>query len=115
MNKHELHELTVYFDYLNTHKIEIFNSLHKLKNNRELKLSNLLNGDDLLPEVICEIDNLILNLNKISEKNDELIKNSDDLNFIKDWLEFYAKRLDDVILYIEYLDETINRQKYWKI
>jgi len=108
-------EMSKYNDYLNQNKLKVFDSLYKLKNNRELKLSNLLNGDDLLPEVICEIDNLILDLNKISEKNDELIKNSDDLNFIKDWLEFYAKRLDDIILYIEYLDETINRQKYWKI
>ena len=108
-------ELIKYYDYLNENKFRVFDSLHKLKNNRELKLSNLLNGDILFFDVVSQIDNLTLDLNKISEKNNELIKNSDDLNLIKGHLEFYAKRLDDIVLYIEYLNETIDRQKYWKI
>ncbi len=38
-------ELFTYFEYLNSNKAVLFNSLHKLKNDRELKFSVLLDGE----------------------------------------------------------------------
>ena len=42
MNKYEL---ITYYNYLNTNKTVLFNSFHKLKNDRELKFSVLFKLD----------------------------------------------------------------------
>lgn len=104
----ELGELINYYNYLNDNKIELFNSFHKLKNDRELKFSVLFDsvGDDTFDLIVSEIDKIALNLNQISDKVGELIKDGN-LNPIKSWLEFYGERLDASISYCEYLNKEL--------
>jgi hypothetical protein len=102
------HELIAYFDYLNTNKIEIFNSFHKLKNDRELKLSILLNDEnlDIFQELNIVIDKNILDTNMFLEEIVEYFK-LDDLDIIKNKLESYSKHLGLLISHFEYLENTI--------
>jgi len=101
-------ELIKYYDYLNEHKMKVFNSFYKLKNNRELKLSILFDSvnDDKFDFVVSEIDKIILNINQISDKSGELIKDGN-LNAIKCQLELYGERLDSSIAYYEYLNKEL--------
>jgi hypothetical protein len=57
-------ELIKYYDYLNEHKVKVFNSFYKLKNNRELKLSILLDDKnlDILNSVGFEITLIMLKM-----------------------------------------------------
>jgi hypothetical protein len=102
------HELIIYFDYINSSKIEIFNSFHKLKNDRELKLSILLNDEnlDIFQELNIVIDKNILDTNILLEEIVEYFK-LDDLDIIKNKLESYAKHLSLLISHFEYLEDTI--------
>ena len=104
----ELGELIKYYNYLNDNKLELFNSFHKLKNDRELKFSVLFDsvGDDTFDLIVSEIDKISLDLNQISDKVGELIKNGN-LNPIKSYLEFYGESLDASIAYCEYLNKEL--------
>jgi hypothetical protein len=101
-------ELIKYYDYLNENKLRVFNSFYKLKNNRELKLSILLDGKnlDLLSSLEFEIDKATCSINKISDKIDKLLK-TDDLKLIRSTLELYAEILEDSINYIDYVEDEV--------
>jgi hypothetical protein len=103
-------ELINYFDYLNKHKIEIFNSFHKLKNDRELKLSILLDNEniDLFEELNIVIDKNILDTNKISEEIIEYSK-LDDLDIIKNKIDSYSNHLSLLNSYLTYLQHKIKK------
>jgi hypothetical protein len=101
-------DLIKYYDYLTEHKIEVFNSFYKLKNNRELKLSILLDNKnlDILNSVEFEINKATNSISKISNKIRTLLKD-DDLVLIKKSLELYAEVLEDSIKYIDYVDDEV--------
>ena len=101
-------ELIKYYDYLNEHKIKVFNSFYKLKNNRELKLSILLDGKnlDILNSVEFEINKATSSINSISDKIDNIL-NSDDLKLIRSSLELYAEVIEDSINYIDYVEDEV--------
>jgi hypothetical protein len=101
-------DLIKYYDYLTEHKIEVFNSFYKLKNNRELKLSILLDNKnlDILNSVEFEINKATNSISKISNKIRTLLKD-DDLVLIKKSLELYAEILEDSIKYIDYVDHEV--------
>jgi len=104
-------ELIKYFDYLNEDKVRVFNSfyrLDKLKNNRELKLSILLDGKslDLLSSLEFEINKATCSINKISDKIDKLLRGQD-LKSIRSSLELYAEILEDSINYIDYVEDDV--------
>ena len=101
-------DLIKYYDYLTEHKIEVFNSFYKLKNNRELKLSVLLDDKnlDILDSVGFEINKATNSIDKISNKIQTLLKGND-LILIKKSLELYAEILEDSIKYIDYVDDEV--------
>jgi hypothetical protein len=101
-------ELIKYYDYLNENKVRVFNSFYKLKNNRELKLSILLDGKnlDILNSVEFEINKATSSINSISDKIDNIL-NSNDLKLIRSSLELYAKVIEDSINYIEYVEDEV--------
>ena len=101
-------DLIKYYDYLTEHKIEVFNSFYKLKNNRELKLSIFLDNKnlDILNSVEFEINKATNSISKISNKIRTLLKD-DDLVLIKKSLELYAEVLEDSIKYIDYVDDEV--------
>ena len=101
-------ELIKYFDYLNEDKVRVFNSFYKLKNNRELKLSILLDGKnlDLLSSLDFEINKVTCSINKISDKIDKLLK-TDDLKLIRSTLELYAEVIEDSTNYIDYVEDEV--------
>jgi hypothetical protein len=101
-------DLIKYYDYLTEHKIEVFNSFYKLKNNRELKLSILLDNKnlDVLNSVEFEINKATNSISKISNKIRTLLKD-DDLVLIKKSLELYAEILEDSIKYIDCVDDEV--------
>ena len=101
-------ELIKYYDYLNENKVKVFNSFYKLKNNRELKLSILLDDKnlDLLNSVEFEINKATSSINSISDKIDKILK-SDDLKLIRSSLELYAEVIEDSINYIEYVEDEV--------
>ena len=102
-------ELIKYYDYLNEHKVKVFNSFYKLKNNRELKLSILLDGknSDVLNSVEFEINKATSSINRISNKIDKIL-NSNDLKLIRSSLELYAEVIEDSINYIEYVENEVD-------
>ena len=101
-------ELIKYYDYLNENKLRVFNSFYKLKNNRELKLSILLDGKnlDLLSSLDFEINKVTCSINKISDKIDKLLK-TDDLKLIRSTLELYAEVIEDSTNYIDYVEDEV--------
>jgi len=101
-------ELIKYFDYLNENKVKVFSSFYKLKNNRELKLSILLDDKnlDILNSVEFEINKATSSINSISDKIDKILK-SDDLKLIRSSLELYAEVIEDSINYIEYVEDEV--------
>lgn len=101
-------ELIKYYDYLNEHKVKVFNSFYKLKNNRELKLSILLDDKnlDILNSVGFEINKATSSINSISDKIDKIL-NSDDLKLIRSSLELYAEVIEDSINYIDYVEDEV--------
>ena len=101
-------ELIKYYDYLNENKVRVLNSFYKLKNNRELKLSILLDGKnlDVLNSVEFEINKATSSINRISDKIDKIL-NSDDLKLIRSSLELYAELIEDSINYIEYVENEV--------
>ena len=102
-------ELIKYYDYLNEYKVKVFNSFYKLKNNRELKLSILLDGknSDVLNSVEFEINKATSSINRISDKIDKIL-NSNDLKLIRSSLELYAEVIEDSINYIEYVENEVD-------
>jgi hypothetical protein len=101
-------ELIKYYDYLNEHKVKVFNSFYKLKNNRELKLSILLDDKnlDILNSVGFEINKATSSINRISDKIDKIL-NSNDLKLIRSSLELYAEVIEDSINYIDYVEDEV--------
>ena len=109
-------ELIKYYDYLNEHKMKVFNSFYKLKNNRELKLSILLDDKnlDILNSVDFEINKATSSINSISDKIDKILNSlphnlyyCDDLKLIRSRLELYAEIIEDSINYIEYVEDEV--------
>jgi hypothetical protein len=101
-------ELIKYYDYLNENKVIVFNSFYKLKNNRELKLSILLDGKnlDVLNSVEFEVNKATSSINIISDKIDKILK-TDDLKLIRSTLELYADVIEDSINYIDYVEDEV--------
>jgi hypothetical protein len=101
-------DLIKYYDYLTKHKIEVFNSFYKLKNDRELKLSVLLDDKniDILDSLRFEINKATNSIDKISIKIKILLKGND-LILIKKNLELYAEILEDSIKYIDYVEDEV--------
>lgn len=101
-------DLIKYYDYLTKHKIEVFNSFYKLKNDRELKLSVLLDDKniDILDSLRFEINKSTNSIDKISIKIKILLKGND-LILIKKNLELYAEILEDSIKYIDYVEDEV--------
>ena len=104
----ELGELINYYNYLNDNKIELFNSFHKLKNDRELKFYVLLDGahlDEYL-NLVSNIEDLELKINSVIDKIDF---SSTNLNLLKDKIEDYAILLNESINYSEYLKSEVEK------
>jgi len=101
-------ELIAYYEYLNLNKAVLFNSLHKLKNDRELKYSVLLDGaySDEYLSLISLVEDVEFFINDVIEKIDF---SSDDLNILKDRIEYYGKLLDESIAYSEYLKTEVEK------
>ena len=111
-------ELIKYYDYLNTNKTELFNSFHKLKNDRELKFSVLLEVSfpfycGNIGEFSDEYLNLVSNIenveSRINSKIEKIDLNSDDFNLLKEQLEDYGELLDESIAYFEYLKSKVEK------
>jgi len=106
MNKYEL---ITYYNYLNTNKTVLFNSFHKLKNDRELKFSVLFeDSDDLYVDFISNIDSVEECINTKVKKIDSILC-LNDLSFLKESLEDYGRLLDESISYSLYLDGMIKK------
>ncbi len=105
MNKHDL---ITYYNYLNTSKTALFNSFHKLKNDRELKFSVLLDGAHLNEylNLVSNIEDLELKINSVIDKIDFSYS---DLNLLKDKIEDYGRLLDESIAYSEYLKSEVEK------
>ena len=103
-------DLIRYYDYLNESKEIVFNSFYELKNNRELKLSILLDDKnlDILNTVGFEVNKATSSINSISSKIDNIL-NSSNLLLIRESLELYAKLLDDSIKWVEYVNDEIEK------
>jgi len=112
MNKQELIK---YYNYLNTNKTELFNSFHKLKNDRELKFSVLLESfycgkiGDLSDEYLNLVSNIEDVECQINSKIEKIDLNSDDFNLLKEQLEDYGELLDESIAYCEYLKSEVEK------
>jgi hypothetical protein len=106
MNKYEL---ITYYNYLNTNKTALFNSFHKLKNDRELKFSVLFeDSDNLYVDFISNIDSVEDHINTKVKKIDSILC-LNDLSFLKESLEDYGRLLDESIAYSLYLDGMIKK------
>ena len=103
-------DLIRYYDYLNESKEIVFNSFYELKNNRELKLSILLDDKnlDILNTVEFEVNKATSSINSISSKIDNIL-NSSNLLLIRESLELYAELLDDSIKWVEYVNDEIEK------
>lgn len=103
-------DLIRYYDYLNESKEIVFNSFYELKNNRELKLSILLDDKnlDILNTVEFEVNKATSSINIISSKIDNIL-NSSNLLLIRESLELYAELLDDSIKWVEYVNDEIEK------
>lgn len=101
-------ELFTYFEYLNSNKAVLFNSLHKLKNDRELKFSVLLDGE-FLNEYLKLTSNIEDVKFRINNEIEKINFESNDLNLLKEKIEEYGRLLDESIAYSEYLKSEVEK------
>jgi hypothetical protein len=101
-------ELFTYFEYLNSNKAVLFNSLHKLKNDRELKFSVLLDGE-FLNEYLKLTSNIEDVKFRINNEIEKINFESNDLNLLKEKIEEYCRLLDESIAYSEYLKSEVEK------
>ena len=111
-------ELLNYFNYLDDIKVEVFNFCHKLKNDRGLKISALVEDDKskIHQEVTKETNILIRNLEQISNDCRSLLNSlpmlrqtQEELNSVYKELNIYRQNLSDAKDWIDYTLLQINK------
>lgn len=106
-------EITTYFDYLKSQKSKLNLTIDA---NRDLRIYLILSNDKVFYDnIISEINNLTSKIEKEESEISDLIlfmTNSIieiDLEFLKTKTEHFATLLDSGILYMEYIQEQVEK------
>jgi hypothetical protein len=106
-------EITTYFDYLKSQKSKLNLTIDA---NRDLRIYLILSNDKVFYDnIISEINNLTSKIEKEESEISDLILFMTngiieiDLEFLKTKTEHFATLLDSGILYMEYIQEQVEK------